>query len=277
MPAHWPVVTRFYPFLLFTPSWVRILKKIRQYLRFPPLNGSCTWAHCLQKERLCPVWRRSGRETVGVRRSQAPLGRLLTGGLTDQGRGVPDTQTPSPPSPMAWRGISRTRWEAWGSPNTGRPAGTPRGSTGQKPEPVPRGLEDSCPGGLGSQSTHDPHAACSGGAELGVGAYGNLYMLASVRLTRGGRVGGERKCGVHRPSQSRTPTSKLAWVGPPSGLSGAAGCWQGSELELRTSWPLPQALCGSAVTLSLSSVKQAVSSCCFMSVGNFKILIKRHS
>lgn len=90
-------------------------------------------------------------------------------------------------------------------------------------------------------------------------------------------MGGERKCGVHRPSQSRTPTSKLAWVGPPSGLSGAAGCWQGSELELRTSWPLPQALCGSAVTLSLSSVKQAVSSCCFMSVGNFKILIKRHS
>ena len=63
-----------------------------------------------------------------------------SGSPTDQGHGVPDTQTLSPPSPTAWRGISRTGWEAWGSPNSGRPAGTPRGGTGQKPKPVLRGL-----------------------------------------------------------------------------------------------------------------------------------------
>lgn len=121
MPAHWPVVTHFYMFLLFISSWVRILKKNQTVLT----TSSIKWQLYLGT---LPAVRKalSRLETVGerdhgVRRSRAPLGRLLTP--------VPDTQTLSPSSPTAWRGVSRTGWEAWGSPSTGRPAETACGGT----------------------------------------------------------------------------------------------------------------------------------------------------
>lgn len=92
-----------------------------------------------------------------------------SGGPTDQGHGVPDTQTLSPPSPMAWRGISRTGWEAWGSPNTGRPAGTPRGGTGQKPEPVLRGLRGQLAGRTGLPELTRPPRCLLRGCRAGCG------------------------------------------------------------------------------------------------------------
>lgn len=85
MPAHWPVVTRFYMFLLFISSWVRILKKNQTVLTISSIKWQLYLGTLPAERKALSRIETVGKRDRGVRRSQAPLGRLLTP--------VPDTQT----------------------------------------------------------------------------------------------------------------------------------------------------------------------------------------
>ena len=85
MPARWPVVTRFYMFLLFISSWVRILKKTQTVLTISSIKWQLYLGTLPAERKALSRLETVGERDRGVRRSRAPLGRLLTP--------VPDTQT----------------------------------------------------------------------------------------------------------------------------------------------------------------------------------------
>ena len=118
-PARWPVATRFYLFLLLISSWVRILKKNQTVLTISSIKWQLYLGTLPAERKAVPRLETVGERDRGVRRSRAPLGRLLTLGARQTRAMVFPTRRPchhprpwpggASPGPGGKRGAHRTQ------------------------------------------------------------------------------------------------------------------------------------------------------------------------